>query len=36
VFPLFDDLPRLAGLRSFAEAVMSALHAGRDEGAQLP
>ncbi|HSS91198.1 MAG TPA: LLM class flavin-dependent oxidoreductase [Streptosporangiaceae bacterium] len=36
VFLLFDDLPRLAGLRSFAEAVMPALHTGGDEGAEPP
>ena len=36
VFLLFDDLPGLAGLRSFAEAVMPALRSGRDEGAGLP
>ncbi len=36
VFLLFDDLPRLAGLRSFAEAVMPALHSGRDEGTEPP
>jgi hypothetical protein len=36
VFLLFDDLPRLAGLRSFAEAVMPALHADGDEGAEPP
>jgi alkanesulfonate monooxygenase SsuD/methylene tetrahydromethanopterin reductase-like flavin-dependent oxidoreductase (luciferase family) len=36
VFLLFDDLPRLAGLRAFAEAVMPALHSGRDEGAEPP
>jgi hypothetical protein len=31
---LFDDLPRLAGLRSFAEAVTPALHTGGNEGAE--
>jgi alkanesulfonate monooxygenase SsuD/methylene tetrahydromethanopterin reductase-like flavin-dependent oxidoreductase (luciferase family) len=36
VFLLFDDLPRLAGLRSFAEAVMPALHTGGNEGAEPP
>jgi hypothetical protein len=36
VFLLFDDLPRLAGLRSFAEAVMPALHSGGDEGVEPP
>jgi alkanesulfonate monooxygenase SsuD/methylene tetrahydromethanopterin reductase-like flavin-dependent oxidoreductase (luciferase family) len=36
VFVLFDDLPRLAGLRSFAEAVMPALHTGGNEGAEPP
>jgi alkanesulfonate monooxygenase SsuD/methylene tetrahydromethanopterin reductase-like flavin-dependent oxidoreductase (luciferase family) len=36
VFLLFDALPRLAGLRSFAEAVTPALHSGRDEGTGLP
>jgi hypothetical protein len=36
VFLLFDDLPRLAGPRSFAEAVMPALRSSRDEGAGLP
>jgi alkanesulfonate monooxygenase SsuD/methylene tetrahydromethanopterin reductase-like flavin-dependent oxidoreductase (luciferase family) len=36
VFLLFDDLPRLAGLRSFAEAVMPALHTGGGEGAEPP
>ena len=36
VFLLFDDLPQLAGLRSFAEAVMPALHTGGDEGAEPP
>jgi alkanesulfonate monooxygenase SsuD/methylene tetrahydromethanopterin reductase-like flavin-dependent oxidoreductase (luciferase family) len=36
VFLLFDDLPRLAGLRAFAEAVMPTLHSGRDEGAEPP
>jgi alkanesulfonate monooxygenase SsuD/methylene tetrahydromethanopterin reductase-like flavin-dependent oxidoreductase (luciferase family) len=36
VFLLFDDLPGLAGLRSFAETVMPALHTGRDEGAESP
>jgi alkanesulfonate monooxygenase SsuD/methylene tetrahydromethanopterin reductase-like flavin-dependent oxidoreductase (luciferase family) len=36
VFLLFDDLPRLAGLRSFAEAVIPALHSGGDEGAEPP
>ena len=35
-FLLFDDLPRLARLRSFAEAVMPALHADGDEGAEPP
>jgi len=34
VFLLFDDLPRLAGLRSFAEAVMPALHTGGNEGTE--
>jgi alkanesulfonate monooxygenase SsuD/methylene tetrahydromethanopterin reductase-like flavin-dependent oxidoreductase (luciferase family) len=36
VFLLFDDLPRLAGLRSFADAVMPALRSGPDDGAELP
>jgi hypothetical protein len=36
VFLLFDDLPRLAGLRSFAEAVMPVLHSGRDDGEEPP
>ena len=36
VFLLFDDLPRLAGLRSFAEAVMPALRTGGNEGAEPP
>jgi hypothetical protein len=36
VFLLFDDLPRLTGLRSFAEAVMPALHSGGDEGVEPP
>ena len=36
VFLLFDDLPGLTGLRSFAEAVMPALPSGRDGEAGPP
>jgi alkanesulfonate monooxygenase SsuD/methylene tetrahydromethanopterin reductase-like flavin-dependent oxidoreductase (luciferase family) len=34
VFLLFDDLPGLTGLRSFAETVMPTLRTGRDKGAE--